>query len=118
MSTRSQETLPLYMRLASTIERQISTGALRVGDRLPSIRQLRREQGVSVSTILQAYFWLENRGRIEARPQSGFYVCPPDPRTPREPEFRRTPGLPTELGMSRALLEILVSANASENTPF
>jgi DNA-binding transcriptional MocR family regulator len=106
------------MRLASTIERQISTGALQVGDRLPSIRQLQREQGVSVSTILQAYFWLENRGRIQARPQSGFYVCPPDPRAAKEPEFRRIPTQPTELGMSRALLEVLTAANARENTPF
>src|SRR4051812_39928439 len=91
MSTQSHshtpDAAPLYMRLAYAIERQISSGALQVGDRLPSIRRLQREQGVSVSTILQAYFWLENRGCIEAKPQSGFYVRPPYPRSPREPEF-------------------------------
>jgi len=32
---------------------------------------------VSVSTVLQAYFWLENQGWIEPRPQSGFYVRVP-----------------------------------------
>src|SRR5262245_28003517 len=117
MSTQTQEG-PLYMRLAHAIERQISTGALRVGDRLPSIRRLQREQGVSVSTILQAYFWLENRGYIEARPQSGFYVRLPFPRMPREPEYVRSPSHPTELGMSRFLVEVVNAANDPANVPF
>jgi DNA-binding transcriptional MocR family regulator len=115
---QSRETPPLYMRLAHAIERQIDTGALQVGDRLPSIRRLQREQGVSVSTILQAYFWLENRGCIEAKPQSGFYVRVPYPRSPREPEFHRTPSKPTALGMSRLLVEVVGAANKSENVPF
>jgi DNA-binding transcriptional MocR family regulator len=120
MSThpRHQDTPPLYMRLAHAIEHQISSGALRVGDRLPSIRKLQKEQGVSVSTILQAYFWLENRGCIEAKPQSGFYVRLPYPRMPREPEFRRTTSKPTELGMSKALVEIINAAHAPDNIPF
>jgi len=118
MSTQTHDTPPLYMRLAYAIERQISTGALRVGDRLPSIRKLQREQGVSVSTILQAYFWLENRGCIEAKPQSGFYVRLPHPRTPREPEFRRTSSRPTELGMSKFLVEVVNAANDPANVPF
>src|SRR5262245_3671911 len=117
MSRESQHVTPLYKRLAHAIERQISTGALRVGDRLPSIRRLRREQGVSVSTILQAYFWLENRGCIEARPQSGFYVRVPHTRAPREPEFRRNPSKPTELGMSRLLVEVVGAACKPDNVP-
>jgi DNA-binding transcriptional MocR family regulator len=42
-----------------------------------------------VATVLMAYLHLENRGLIEARPQSGHYVrarsrdVPPEPRTPR-----------------------------------
>ena len=118
MSTQQTQEAPLYMRLAHAIERQISTGALRVGDRLPSIRKLQREQGVSVSTILQAYFWLENRGCIEAKPQSGFYVRLPHPKVPREPEFRRTSPRPTELGMSKFLVEVVNAALAPANVPF
>ena len=107
------------MRLAHAIgQPQISTGALRVGDRLPSIRKLQREQGVSVSTILQAYFWLENRGCIEARPQSGFYVRLPHPKIPREPELRRTSLRPTELEMSKFLVEVVNAALAPANVPF
>jgi DNA-binding transcriptional regulator YhcF (GntR family) len=69
--------LPLYLKVAHQIEGQIRKGALRIGDRVPSIRGLQRQQRVSVSTVLQAYFWLENQGWIEPRPQSGFYVRAP-----------------------------------------
>jgi DNA-binding transcriptional MocR family regulator len=47
---------------------------LRVGDRLPSVRQLRDEQQVSVATAVGAYLWLERQGYVRARPKSGFYV--------------------------------------------
>ena len=76
---------PLYLKVAHQIERQIRKGTLRVGDRVPSIRGLKRQQGVSVSTVLQAYFWLENQGWIEPRPQSGFYVRVPMAQLPPEP---------------------------------
>src|SRR5687767_7277949 len=49
-------------------------GTLRAGERVPSVRRLSRQQGVSVSTVLQAYQRLEDIGLIEARPQSGYYV--------------------------------------------
>ena len=66
---------PLYLRTAHALERQIKDGTLRTGERVPSIRGLSRQQGVSISTVLQAYMWMESRGLIEARPQSGFYVA-------------------------------------------
>ena len=68
---------PLYAQLAETLVQQVARGALRPGDRVPSLRQLSQQQHVSVSTALQAYMWLENRGYLEARPQSGFYVRTP-----------------------------------------
>src|SRR5215467_4837904 len=90
---------PLYMKVAGHIERQIRNGALQVGDRVPSIRALKRQQGVSVSTVLQAYFWLENRGWIEPRPQSGFYVRVPYAETIPEPGFDGSRSAPTEVGL-------------------
>ena len=74
---------PLYQRLAAQIERGIATGALRAGDRLPSVRQLSQQHGVSMTTALQAFRHLENRGVVQARPKSGYFVAP---RTPALPE--------------------------------
>jgi len=64
----------LYLRIAETIEQQIMSQVLKIGDKLPSVRLLSKEHGISVSTILQSYYHLEGKGLIESRPQSGYYV--------------------------------------------
>ena len=78
----------LYQEVARGIARAIEEGAMPPGRRVPSVRQLARQRGVSISTVLQAYRTLENSGHIEARPQSGFFVrprapAPPEPEAPR-----------------------------------
>src|SRR5688500_10148624 len=76
----------LYRRIASALERAIASGALRAGARLPSVRQLAQQHGVSLTTALQAYRHLENRGAVQARPKSGYFVAPRAPTLP-EPQF-------------------------------
>lgn len=63
-----------YIEVADRIESLIENGVLKVGDRLLSVRALSKEQGISLSTSFQAYYNLESKGLIEARPQSGYYV--------------------------------------------
>src|SRR5499433_4543031 len=106
MKEMAQSKLPLYLKVARQIEGQIRKGALRVGDKVPSIRGLKRQQGVSVSTVLQAYFWLENQGWIEPRPQSGFYVRVPYTELVPEPEFQTERCAPTEIGVVDLLYEV------------
>ena len=53
---------PLYVRIAEAVTDQMARGSLRPGDRAPSLRQISAQQRVSMSTALQAYLWLENRG--------------------------------------------------------
>ena len=45
------------------------------GARAPSLRSISRDRKVSMATAMQAYRLLEDRGVLEARPQSGFYVA-------------------------------------------
>lgn len=73
-STSSLETL--HSRVAAAIEKMIRSGALRPGDRIPSVRQACRQHNVSLTTVVQAYLNLENQGLIAARPKSGFFVRP------------------------------------------
>jgi DNA-binding transcriptional MocR family regulator len=82
----------LYERVASLVERQIASGALRTNERIPSVRSMSRTAKVSVSTVVQAYVHLESIGLIEARPQSGFYVRPPSPTAlpPPRPKITRS----------------------------
>ncbi|GAA4335665.1 PLP-dependent aminotransferase family protein [Flaviaesturariibacter amylovorans] len=63
-----------YLQLSRSIEQQIRDGVWKCGDKLPSVRSLCREQGISMSTVLQAYLELEKKALIESRPQSGYYV--------------------------------------------
>ena len=91
----------LYLRVAGEIENQIARAVLKIGERLPSVRVLSKEQGISVSTATQAYFHLEAKGLIEARPQSGYYVR----FTPRQ-----FPAMPTKSQPLRQPVE----ANAAD----
>lgn len=77
--TARAEPGPRYLRLARQFERQFEHGVLRVGDRMPSLRQLCSEQKISVATALGCYAWLERHGYLRSRPRSGYYVT----RAPR-----------------------------------
>ncbi|NLE10676.1 MAG: PLP-dependent aminotransferase family protein [Actinobacteria bacterium] len=67
--------VPKYSLLADDIAKQVSGGVLQPGDRIPSVRQMSRERGVSITTVLEAYRLLEDRGIIRAQPQSGYFVA-------------------------------------------
>ena len=63
-----------YQDLAERLAALIRQGTYPPGARIPSVRQMSQQQGVSISTVLQAYLLLEDMQLIEARPQSGYYV--------------------------------------------
>ena len=65
-----------YETLAHTIADEIRNGNLAVGTRLPSLRQIIAQHGVSQSTVFRAYYLLEQWGLIRARERSGYYVAP------------------------------------------
>ena len=79
----------LYERLADELGGMVERGALKSGERLPSVRRLAEDRGVSIATVLAAYLLLEGRGVAEARPKSGHFVRarrtanPPVPSVPR-----------------------------------
>lgn len=64
----------LYEQVADSIVEMIEGRVLRAGDRVPSVRKLMSQRGISRSTAMQAFQILEGRGMVEARPQSGYYV--------------------------------------------
>lgn len=63
----------------------IASGALRPGDRLPSVRQASTSRRVSPSTVFEAYYLLEARGLIASRPRSGYFVNARPKREQPEP---------------------------------
>ncbi len=95
-----------YEKLASDLEGMIAGGMLRHGDRLPSLRRLSRERRLSVSTVVQAFRQLEDRGLVEARPQSGYFVRRPGP-VRAEPAQRSTPEMAVPVDVTQRLLRVL-----------
>src|SRR5918996_2315329 len=85
----TQQSEPLYEQVAGRLTDLIEKSALRPGDRLPSVRKASRQHRVSLTTVVQAYLTLENRGLVEGRPRSGFYVRYPARLNLSEPETSR-----------------------------
>ena len=84
-----------YMVLADRLEALIRNGAFRAGEKLPSIRRLHTETGLSITTVYQAFMELEKRGMVNARRKSGYYARPllenllPTPKAPDSPAAPR-----------------------------
>jgi DNA-binding transcriptional regulator YhcF (GntR family) len=64
-----------YLQLATELESLILNGTLEPDVRLPSVRQASRSNRVSPSTVFQAYYTLERRALIVAKPRSGYFVA-------------------------------------------
>jgi len=76
LAVDKQNSVYLYRQVIDLISENITSGTLRPGDRLPSLRRMSHSAGVSIPTVRQAYVELERQRRVESRPQSGFYVRP------------------------------------------
>jgi DNA-binding transcriptional MocR family regulator len=103
-------TVPLYLRVAEELAGLIEAGQLKPLERVPSVRSLAGQRGVSLTTAVAALRSLEQRGLIEARPQSGFFVARRRPRL-GEPVAARLPHKARLVGV-KALLERLREASS------
>lgn len=65
---------PIYLRIAQDIEGRIQSGALAVGERVPSERTLAEELGTSRMTARQALQHLVGKGLLETRGGLGTFV--------------------------------------------
>jgi GntR family transcriptional regulator len=68
---------PVYHQIAREIRALIAQGQLRVGDDLPSVRQLGEQVGVNPNTVARAYRILADEGLVEPRRGSSARVCEP-----------------------------------------
>lgn len=114
----SPQTTPLYLRITENLTQQMASGALRAGDRVPSLRALSRQLRVSITTALQAYLWMESRGYLESRPRSGFFVRTPFARLIAVPQFESRKSRPAEVSTDAVLSDIIAGANDPANIPF
>jgi DNA-binding transcriptional MocR family regulator len=106
------EVATLYETVADRVQAMIEEGTLRAGDRIPSVRRLHAQWSVSKTTVLEAYRLLEDRGWVEARPRSGYYVRPNPRLVVREPDPSDPPQRP-----QRVRTDLVMRLQAEINAP-
>ncbi|MBO9566366.1 MAG: PLP-dependent aminotransferase family protein [Niastella sp.] len=108
----------IYLQVADGIEKMIAGEVLRIGDKLPSVRVLSEEYGISMGTAFQAYYHLEGKGLIEARPKSGYYVRFNHRRFPAVPNMLPPETIKSEVTVQEMIMGLLTNFNAHDIVNF
>lgn len=74
LNLNRKSTVPIYLQIYASVKDAVETRALKHGERLPSIRKLSEDLGVSRTTVENAYTQLCAEGYIINSPQRGYYV--------------------------------------------
>ncbi|MBU7456167.1 GntR family transcriptional regulator [Leuconostoc fallax] len=69
-----QHNQPLYEQLMWRIKAQVATSVLKVGDKLPSVREMALIEGLNPNTVAKAYKALEGQQVIETVAGKGTFV--------------------------------------------
>ncbi len=97
---------PLYKTLADAIERDIYSGLLRPGHRMPTHRELADELAMNVSTVTRGYREAESRGLISGTVGRGTFVSSDAAtNTPMVSPESHAPGM-IEMGLINPLVSL------------
>lgn len=107
-----------YEKFADQIAELIRAGVLAPGEKVPSVRHASRTYGVSPSTVFQAYYLLEDRGLIQARARSGYFVRELARHSLAEPETSAPAAQTTEVDVSELVFSVLGSLKDPHTVPF
>lgn len=82
----------LVDQIVAAIARMVNRRELRIGTKMPSVRQFAKSNGVSTFTVVESYDRLLTLGLLSSRRGSGFFVARNDPLVaPQQPPFPATP---------------------------
>jgi GntR family transcriptional regulator len=77
MSLQKNHPIALYYQLAELLREQIEDGQLQIGERIPSVRALAAQHGISQVTVRQALGELIKQGLLDVRRGVGTFVASP-----------------------------------------
>jgi GntR family transcriptional regulator len=69
---RSEE--PLYLQIARQVQQLVAGGRLKVGDQLPTVRELATELRINFNTVARAYKLLDEARLISTQRGRGTYI--------------------------------------------
>ncbi|MBF2759706.1 MAG: GntR family transcriptional regulator [Ectothiorhodospiraceae bacterium AqS1] len=110
LQAMKRSAVPLHAEVAAVLRHQILSGHLPAGTRLPALRELTEELGVSRMTIVQAMNALADEGLIKKRSGRGTFV-----KAVELPQ-RHTLNMKAEISQLYAMVEQMeVSVRRGEN---
>lgn len=74
MTIEFDNNLPIYLQIMNYIKREIITGKLQPGDKIPSVRELASELQINPNTVQRTFQELEREEIVETRRGLGRYV--------------------------------------------
>jgi GntR family transcriptional regulator len=77
---RTGNELPIYRQIMGQITEALAVGRLKLGEKLPSHRELAEELVIAPLTVKKAYDELESQGFLETQRGRGTFVCLKLPR--------------------------------------
>jgi GntR family transcriptional regulator len=66
--------VPAYLQLVHQVQQALRVGALQVGDKLPTVKEVVAEVAINPNTVMKAYWELEHEGLVEGRQGVGTFV--------------------------------------------
>lgn len=78
MSWQFDSNKPIYLQIVERLERDILSGKLGKGEKIPSVRELALEASVNPNTMQRAMQELENRGLVLVQRTAGRQVTEED----------------------------------------
>ncbi|MEV0704517.1 GntR family transcriptional regulator [Saccharopolyspora sp. NPDC050389] len=66
--------VPPYRQLVHQVEHALRLGQLKVGDRLPTVKEVAKNLVINPNTVLKAYRELEHKGLAKGRPGAGTFI--------------------------------------------
>ncbi len=81
--------VPVYRQIVDQVRGGVASGALTVGDQLPTVRQLAVDLSINPNTVVRAYRELEFGGLLETHQGTGTFISAQKIRGGREERARQ-----------------------------
>lgn len=69
-----QSGVPVYRQIIDQVRGGVASGALQIGDQLPTVRQLAVDLSINPNTVVRAYRELELGGLLETHQGTGTFI--------------------------------------------
>ncbi len=108
----------IFASAAAKVEALIHNKTFLPGDKLPSLRHISREWGISIGTALQAYNLLEDKGIVKGQEKSGFFVVHKPAEGVESPAPYKGPVVARNVLVQRTLTKVSIESAGKDFVSF